>query len=84
MFLCHMQLVPRNILQNFCYNASIHDYNTRQSSHFHTLQIKTNVSKLSIFYKGPMIWNALPPNVKESSSLNTFKKRYKTLIFSNR
>ena len=83
MFLCHKRLVPINILLNFSYNSSFHDYNTRQSSHFHTPQVKTNVSKLSIFYKGPIVWNALPQNIKESPSLNVFRRRYKGFIFSD-
>ena len=35
--------------------------------------------KNSFLYKAGELWNALPPSVKESPDLDTFKQRYKAL-----
>ena len=32
---------------------------------------------------GPILYNSLPSNVKESNSMSTFKTRYKRLCFNN-
>ena len=31
--------------------------------------------------KGPMLWNSLPNNIRETKSLSTFKKNMKTFPF---
>ena len=52
--------------------------NTRSSTKFHIPLIRTNASKLCIFYKGQTIWNNLNNNIISSPSLNTFKCRLKS------
>ena len=79
MFLCHKGLIPTIISSKFCLNSEIHAHNTRQSSTFHIPLIRTSVSKNTVLFKGPLVWNALPPHVKISPTLNTFKRRYKQL-----
>lgn len=37
---------------------------------------KTEKYKKSAFYQGPKLWDLLPPNIKESESLEVFKKRH--------
>ena len=81
MFLCHKGIIPPSLSNKFILNSEIHSYGTRQSFHFHLPLIKTSVSKNSIFFKGPIIWNELPSSVKSSPTLNTFKRRYKKLCF---
>ena len=41
----------------FVYNSSIHDHDTRQSSHFHAPLIKKELSKSNVCYRGAVIWN---------------------------
>ena len=41
----------------FVYNSSIHDHDTRQSSHFHAPLIKKELSKSNLRYRGAVIWN---------------------------
>ena len=43
---------------------------------------KTNMGLNSISYLGPSLWNKLPENIKQSSSLNSFKHKVKELFFS--
>jgi len=81
MFLCHKGFIPTSLSNKFHFNFEIHSYGTRQSSHFHVPLIKTSVSKNSIFFKGPILWNELPLHVRSSPTLNTFKRRYKQLRF---
>ena len=38
---------------------------------------KTNMGLNTISYLGPSLWNKLPENIKQSSSLNTFKRKVK-------
>ena len=75
MYLCSRNLIPRHLSLNFHLNYDIHNHNTRSSTKFHIPLIRTNVSKLSIFYKGPSIWNNLNNNIISSPSLNIFKRR---------
>ena len=42
---------------------------------------KTRFGERSFAVAGPTVWNALPNNVKNAESLDTFKKRLKTHLF---
>ena len=33
-----------------------------------------NVAKIAFAYRGPVLWNALPENIKKCESLNGFKQ----------
>ena len=57
-----------------------HSYNTRsQSSLLPTFQ-RLTVSQQSIYYSGPVLWNSIPPYIKESPTIFIFKKRYKRYL----
>ena len=43
----------------FEYNCDYHNYNTRSAEHFHTPQIKSDLAKTGIKYRGAIIWNAI-------------------------
>ena len=60
------------------FQRQIHQYNVRNNErlvqpHFSTIRHGYN----SIRYLGTKIWNSLPNDVKDSQSLNVFKKRIK-------
>ena len=82
MFMCLNGLLPPYITAKFSLNNSIHNYMTRTASNFHLPQIRTNVSKNSIFFRGPILWNNIPINIKNSPSLNSFKKHFKSHLVS--
>ena len=69
-----------DIFHMFVYNHEIHKYETRQSYHFHIPTCRTNLSKMSIKYQGPVIWNELSANIDIDCSIGTFKKRAKRYI----
>ena len=46
-------------------------------STFHVPHRRLDVSQNSVTYSGVKFWNATPVEIKSSSSLNTFKNKYK-------
>ena len=64
----------------FVHNYEIHYYETRQLKHFHLSLCRTNLSKMSINYQGPIIWNEISSNVDIDCSIGTCKKRTKMYI----
>ena len=80
MYLCHNQLLPELLLTYFDLNCNIHNHRTRNAINFHLPLTRTSFSQKSIIYQGPIIWNSLPPVIKESRSLNVFKSNLKKYI----
>ena len=59
---------------DFCIeNARVHEHNTRESKHLHKIFRRTKIIE---------IWNRIPLNIKNSSSIKLFNKRLKTFIQS--
>jgi len=65
--------LPRVFSNYFDENSSFHCYDTRQKDHFHTYTVLSDLGKKSVKYKGSKLWNALPLDVKDIKSLQTFK-----------
>ena len=64
--------------------ASQSNINTRQAySRLIKPLRKTNMGLNSLSYLGPSLWNKLPENIKQSSSLNTFKHEVKEHFLKN-
>jgi len=53
----------------------IHDHNTRGSSLLHLSQIRSSYGHKTIHFLGSLLWNALPPDVKELSKTKMFKQK---------
>ena len=53
----------------------LHNYNTRSALQVHKKRVRTNYKKYSTEYKVTQIWNNLPDDIKDSNSLNIFKKK---------
>ena len=64
----------------FPLNRSVHDYPTRRSNEFHLPLFRTLLAKKSFMYDGPRFWNSLSESIKNSPSLNSFKKNLKTFL----
>ena len=60
-------------------NFDINGYDTRGANNMNVYLPRVNkeVYKQSFMYKGGIIWNALPDNVKNSENLEMFKYNYK-------
>ena len=51
--------VPALFAGYFQTNADIHSHNTRQALHFHLPNVKSNLGKRNMKYRGALIWNHL-------------------------
>ena len=58
-------------------NDYFHSHNKRSSGKIHEDQARTNYKKFSVKLKGGEIWNNLPISIKNSKSLEIFKKKNK-------
>ena len=67
-------LVPAKIQLKFQKNKDVHRYNTRAKDNFFARQNTTKICKMSVNSKGIDIWNVLPKSIKNSVSLEVFKK----------
>ena len=58
-------------------NNSMHSHNTRLSEDLYVPYARTNVRKFSIRINGAVTWNSIPDTIRNSSTLNVFKKSLK-------
>ena len=63
-------------------NDSIHSYNTRSASKIPIDFKRTTYRKFSVQYRGSIIWNSLPNDLKELKSSKAFKKALQTHVQS--
>ena len=63
-------------------NVDVHAQNTRSSKNIdlYVPMYAKEICKSSFAYKGSMLWNDLPDEVKESSSLDAFKSNHRFYI----
>ena len=73
------------MFHDFCtLNSDIHGYYTRQSDYIHVPQVKSNLIKFGIRYKGVIVWNApLKLGINPDTSEAVFSKTMKTCIKNN-
>ena len=69
--------LPGSFTEYFITNCRIHNYQTRSASDFHLPLHRTETSKNSLFYHGPVTWNNIPLAIKEGNRLNSFKHKFK-------
>lgn len=68
-------LLPKHFNSYFEKNADFHNYNTRHAENFMTSIHRISLYEQSIRFRGPHLWNRLSKTIKQSSSLNVFKKK---------
>ena len=61
---------------------SNHEHNTRHANLPNSQFQRLTLTQHSIYFTGPVVWNSLPPNVKNSSSLDQFKIILKNYLIS--
>ena len=71
--------LPEQLLNIFTRNTDVHTHNTRHNRGPHTISRRSNVMSRSFLCKGPDLWNNLPANLKEATSINAFKRQSKTI-----
>jgi hypothetical protein len=79
-------LLPHHIDNNFTMIKDIMNREPREKNKMNLYVPKPNCElfKKSLMYKGPKIWNELPIELKQASSLHAFKEVYKRTILANR
>ena len=80
MFLCHRKLLPTSLLKYYSLNCNIHSHATRNAANFHIPKTRTKISYKSIVYQGPVVWNSIPSEIRNSKTLKLFKCKYKKHI----
>ena len=76
---CYNARIPISLQDYFDLNINVHSYNTRSANNFHPPLLRTELSKSSLFYQGPILWNNLPLKLK-LKSLKQFKIDYKSYL----
>ena len=73
-----------SVIPSFNFISNVHSYNTRlHASKSLAIPLpKTEYFKHSLSYRGSVIWNNIPSNVKNNSTSFTFKKQYKSIILN--
>jgi len=71
-----------NFQDMFILNNQIHSYNTRSSKLFHLPRARTKIRQYSIKYQGPVIFNSLSNDIKESVTYSSFTKKLKSHLIS--
>ena len=68
--------------QYYTENSTIHKHYTRQNSNLHLPLCITSLKRNTMSFQGPILWNALPDNIKSCQSLNIFKRKLKLFLLS--
>ena len=78
-------LLPPNLMNEFRFVRDIHTYPTRSSCNNNIVLplVKTEFFKRTLSYTGPVLWNSLPPDLRNSASANIFKKSFKCFLLCN-
>ena len=70
------------LLSLLSYQTDIHDHNTRNANLFRLPNFKKSISRFSLQYRGPALWNVLPSNIRETSSINKFKSQLRDMCLA--
>ena len=65
------------------FNFIDHNYNTRNSSNMRPAQSRLTITQNSIDVTGPNVWNDIPTDIKNSSSREVFKYKFKNYLLSH-
>ncbi len=74
--------LPINFTDYFTQNNAIHNYPTRISHKYRPHVFKSNLARNTIRRQGPLLWNTLNDDLKNTKTVNVFKRKYKTHLIS--
>ena len=73
--------VPVIFVSYFQQNCGVHHYDIRTAQHYHIAQVKSDLAKTGIRYRGAVVWNTiLSDNTYTNVSEAVFKKVLKRLL----
>ena len=84
MYSYHSNLLPLTFRNLFIFNYAIHNYKTRTSKCLHLPLFKYNFSRTTVKFTGTKIWNELPNKIKNSKTLNQFRRLFKDFLLTNK
>ena len=79
MFKCFYNLVPDNIVNRFTLVCNTHSYDTRSAymNDYVRPIPKTEIFKRSLLYFGPSLWNTIPQDIRNCTSIQNLKFLFK-------
>ncbi len=63
--------------------SNVHDYSTRQTGHIYVAMRRTTSSSQSFMARAPLLFNDLPNDIKQCTSVAQFKKQCKNYLMTN-
>ena len=82
-FMHHRNSLPEIYHSYFIENYRIHQYNTRNKGDLHLSNINSRLGSRAINYKGCILWNSLPAELKNPCSFQSFKNRLKAFLHTS-
>ena len=82
MFSYQNGLLPTCFNNMFSRNSDIHGYNTRHKDLYHIDFARTKLRQLSIIQQGPLFFNSLKNDIKNSINIKLFLSKLKKNIFA--
>ena len=83
MFKCMNNRAPSYLANMFQKRSQIHSYNTRNANNLNPPKCRTALAQQSFSYRGVAVWNSLPTEIRNLSSLNTFKRSMRNFLLSS-
>ena len=82
MYSYNNNLLPPSFSNILLRTYQVHSYNTRGSNKFFIPFCRTNIRKFSIIYQGPVFFNKLGSDIRNSLSLCSFQSKIKNYFLS--
>ena len=84
MYKIHNNLSPSYLRRIFTNTSNVHSHNLRNSElNYYVPRPRTESAKGSLHYRGSVLWNKIPSEIRKLPSLNVFKTSIHGKDFSN-
>ena len=83
MFKIAKHTVPISIFSIYTLNNEVHNYNTRQAHHIHSLKGNNEFIYRTFVFQIVYIWNSIPENITINVSFPPFKHLLKHFLLNN-
>jgi hypothetical protein len=75
--------LPEIFHDYFSVNTNVHYHNTRQKNNLHFISVQSTIGLKCTAYKAIKLWNPLPDDIKNITTLSIFKSKVKTYLLNN-
>ena len=83
MFKYKFNMLPTSFKNRYHLQSDTHKHNTRFSTKYFITRPRTEKFKMSMYYRGPNIWNRLSEDIVNNTDICTFKNMLKRYIRNN-